>query len=116
MELLPGFLALAFALVFLAAGATRWKGFAATSRLALVTAALDAVAMLALAHALMPWGSVPTWLWLLPVAVAAAGVAAAVLRWQRLPVLRTDKPRARTIVFAVLHVVVIVAFVALFLG
>jgi hypothetical protein len=114
MEYFPGFLALAFSLIFLAAGATRWKGFGAGSRLELVTSALTAVAALAIARALMPWGSVSPLLWLVPVAVTAAAVAAAVWIWPHLPVLRPDKPRRRTVVFGVLNGVVVLAVTALF--
>ena len=114
MEYFPGFLALAFALVFLAAGATRWKGFGASSRLELVVAALTAVAGLAVARALMPWGEVSSLLWLVPVAITAAGVAAAVWIWPFLPALRPDKPARRTVVFGSVNTAVLLAVVALF--
>jgi hypothetical protein len=114
MEYFPGFLALAFSLLFLAAGATRWKGFGASSRLELVTAALTAVAALSIARALMPWGGVSPLLWLVPVAITAAGAAAAVWIWPHLPALRPDKPRRRTVVFGAVNVAVVLAVTALF--
>ena len=111
MEYITGFLALAFTAVFAAGSLTKGKAFAAKSRLALVFGAADAAVVLFGARLFMPWGSMPTWLWLVPVAIFAVGVAGAVLRWRDLPAVRPDKPRRRTLGWAVVHAVVLVVVV-----
>ena len=57
------------------------------SRLELGVHAAWALLGLAVSHRLIPWAVVPSWLWLVPVALTALGVAAAVLRWRALPAL-----------------------------
>jgi hypothetical protein len=116
MEYITGFLALAFTAVFAAGSLTKGKAFAAKSRLELLFGAADAAVVLLGARLLMPWGSVSPWLWLVPVAIFAAGVAGAVLRWRDLPPVRPDKPRRRTLVWAVVHAVVLLAIVVVIAG
>jgi cytochrome b subunit of formate dehydrogenase len=116
MEYITGFLALAFTAVFAAGSLTTGKAFAAKSRLELVFGAADAAVVLLGARLFMPWGSVSPWLWLVPVAIFAVGVAGAVLRWRDLPAVRPDKPRRRTLAWAVVHTVVLVAIVVVIAG
>ena len=116
MEYITGFLALAFTAVFAAGSLTKGKAFAAKSRLELGFGAADAAVVLFGARLFMPWGSMPTWLWLVPVAIFAVGVAGAVVRWRDLPPARPDKPRHRTLGWAVVHAAVLAALVFLVAG
>jgi len=70
---------------FALAAAGRTKG--APTRLAIAVLAAWALLGLVVSHRLIPWAIVPSWLWLVPVALTAAGAAASVLRWRALPVL-----------------------------
>jgi hypothetical protein len=114
MEFVPGILALSFSAAFAAAGLSRRKAFAALSRLDLVLAGVDAAAALVFARALTPWSSASPWLWLVPAAVFAVGVAGCVLRWDTLPAVRPDRPLWRSITVAVVSVLVGVAMVLFF--
>jgi len=116
MEYITGFLALAFSAVFAAGPLAKGKTFAVRSRLDLAFSAADAALALAAAHLFMPWSSVSPWLWLLPVAVFAVGVAGAVLRWPALPALRTDKTHRHSLVWAAVHVIVLVGLLFLVFG
>jgi len=116
MEYITGFLALAFAGLFAAGSLTRGKAFAAKSRLDLVIAAADSAVVLLGAHLLMPWGSVSPVLWLVPVAIFAAGAAGAVLRWRDFPAVRPGRPARRTWAWAAVHVGVLAAIVFVIAG
>ncbi len=88
-ELLPSIIGLAigtgFAVLFALAAAGRTKG--APTRLDAVAQAAWALFGLAMAHRTVLWTAVPNVLWMLPVAIAAAGAALLVLRWRGLPTL-----------------------------
>jgi hypothetical protein len=114
MEYISGLVAFAFAAVFAASAFSRHPAFAPRSRLELLLGGLDAAAALLFARALMPWAEVSPFLWLVPVAVVAAGVFGAVLRWRELPGLRPGRARWRSILYGVLHVVVYALVVFLF--
>jgi hypothetical protein len=114
MQFIPGILALAFTAAFAAAGLSRRKGFAARSRLDLVLSGVDAVAVLVFARALLPWSTLSPWLWLVPAALLAAGVAGCVLRWHELPAIRPDRPAWTAVVVAVASVAVAVAMILFF--
>jgi len=116
MEFITGFLALAFTGLFAAGSLTTGRTFAAKSRVDLVLGAADAVVVLLGAHLLMPWGTVSPWLWLVPVAIFAAGAAGAVLRWRDLPAVRGDKSARRTWVWAAVHVGVLAGIVFVVAG
>ena len=90
----------------------RSGALSAKTRIGVVTAFLDTVLALVLAHVLIPWSNVPTALWLIPVGLAAAGVAGAVLRWTALPFTHPDRSARRQIAFAAVHV----AFVRVIIG
>ncbi|WP_165069642.1 hypothetical protein [Marisediminicola senii] len=115
MEYITGILAVFFSGLF-ALSATRRGAAFARSRVELVGTGLDAVAILVVARALMPWSDVSPLLWLVPVAIAAIGVFLAVLRWSALPNLRPGRPAVRSIAYGVAHAIVLLAVLVLFLG
>ncbi|MGB3376285.1 MAG: hypothetical protein WBA87_14225 [Microbacterium sp.] len=116
MEYITGILALAFTAVFAISALTRGKLFAPTSRLELILRALDAATLLLFAHIMMPWAVLSPWLWLIPVALFAAGVAGINLKWSTLPFLRPDRSHRRTATWAIFHVIVIASLIVLVLG
>ncbi|MFC6356071.1 hypothetical protein [Luethyella okanaganae] len=116
MEYLTGTLALAFTALFTITAFTRNKPFAPKSRLELTMSALDAATLLLIARTLTPWGNISPWLWLLPVAVYATGIAATTLRWPSLPFLHPDKTRRRTLTWTIVHVSVLAGVITLILG
>ena len=76
------------------------------TRIGVITVFVDTVLAMVLAHVLIPWSNVPTALWILPVGLAAVGVAGGVLRWTALPVVNPARSPRRQIVFGAVHVIV----------
>ncbi|GMA29649.1 hypothetical protein [Arenivirga flava] len=107
-ELLPSLIGLGiaagYAVMFSLAAAGRTKG--ARNRLDGLAQASWALFGLVVAHRVVVWTAVPNVLWMLPVAIAAAGAALLVLRWRGLPTLPESRG-AR--VAAVAQVVVMTA-------
>ena len=116
MEFITGFLALAFAAIFALSAVNRGKVWGAKSRLDLVLSGVDAVVVLFAARLLMPWSIVSPWLWMIPVAIVAAGVGFAVIRWSGLPVTRPDKSRRHAVIWGAVHAAVLAALVFLLVG
>ncbi len=87
--LLPSIIGLAigtgYAVMFALAAAGRTKG--ARSGLDGLAQASWALFGLVVAHRVVVWTVLPNALWMLPVAIAAAGAALLVLRWRALPAL-----------------------------
>jgi hypothetical protein len=101
-----------FAALFAAAPFAR-GAFGVRSRLELVNLGVDAVAVLALGHVLLPWALIPPALWLVPVALTAIGVAGTALRWTSLPLRRPDRRAWAVVAAAVVNALVAVAVLAL---
>lgn len=107
LSLVVGALTLFYAGGFAVQTWVRSGALSAKTRIGMITAFVDTVLALVLAHFLIPWSNVPTALWLLPVALTAVGVAGAVLRWTTLPVVDPDRSARRQITWGAVHVAVV---------
>ncbi|PFG16213.1 hypothetical protein ATK74_0745 [Propionicimonas paludicola] len=95
MEYFTGLVAVGVVALFIVRAGSRSPRWAGASRLELINDGLNSIVVMTVAWLLTPWASIgPLW-WLVLVGGLAVGVAAAVLRWTRVPWLRPDRPRWR---------------------
>jgi hypothetical protein len=93
----PSIIFLALIAHFTAAAWTERGKLALDDRWRVLTRSTSAVAVCAIAILLINWAVVPTFVWLAGVALLAAGVAGAALRWPVLPWFATGTARPRRI-------------------
>lgn len=110
-----GLLGLAYTGLFAAMTVSRSPRWRAKSRADVLVAALNALVALVLVHQFFAWWAAPAALWLVPVAVAAAGVAGAITAWPSLAWMRPGRTLRATLVGVIATVVFAAAVLLLVL-
>ncbi|TSD62691.1 hypothetical protein [Aeromicrobium piscarium] len=77
----------------------------APSRMRLAVVAAEAVMVVVVTRALVPWNHLTQWIWVVAVAGATVGVALAVVRWSQLPAVQPGVSTTRTAASAIQLVV-----------
>lgn len=111
--LLVGVLGLGYAALFAAAGLSHARSLRAKSRADLLVTGFNGALGLVLLHEFFSWWAIPAALWLVPVAIFAAGVAGTIIAWPTMTWTRKGRSVARTIVFAALNAVIVAAVIVL---
>jgi len=116
LPLVIGALGVGYPALFAAMTLSRAPRWRAKSRVDVLVEGLTAALMLVLVHEFFAWWVVPAALWLVPVAIFAAGVVGAVIRWPSLPWMREGRTLRRAVLGASVSVVVVAVILWVVLG